>query len=86
MVFGGEAFGRGLGLEEVLRLGLSYGISALLEETPKSSLFLTAYEHIVKNKTTTIKKPSCLQARKRTLTRNPTLLDLGLGLFSLQNC
>lgn len=70
--------GKSLGLEEVVRVGLNAGISALEEETPQS---LLSFHHVK-----TQQESSCLQGRKWALMRHWISCYLDVGLSSLQNC
>ena len=71
MVFGDEAFGRRLGLVEVMRMGPHGGISALRGDT--EGLLSLPHEDT--------RRKQLLQARKQALIKHRICrhLDLGLG-------
>ena len=73
IVFGGRVFGRLLGLDEVMRVELLRWISALTRKRRDQS-FLSLGQVKVQQ------EGSHLQARKRALIKNLTMLAPGLGL------
>ena len=67
MIFGGKAFGRQLGLDEVMRVGSHNGVCALIARGRESSA--PSLCHVK-----TQQEGDHLQARKSTLTKNVTML------------
>ena len=83
MVFGERAFGRYLGLDEVMGVGPHDEISALIKRDTRELPTLLSIPSVMLR---IQQEDGCLQLRKKVLTRNQVCRQLDLGLPSLQNC